>query len=156
MPDTPTHGPAGDGKKPHGAPLGNENGHGNVRHGLKAGKLPPKCQYIEHQMNGLRRQLEKAVLEAKGAITLLDAAAIQTAMKWERHGALALRWLRLEGDALKPSDRLAFSREIARASSERDKALKDLHLDRDSKDSIIDALYKRLPAPNGDGTDEPD
>jgi len=47
---------------------------------------------------------------------------------------------------LKPADRLAFSREIARASSERDKALACLHLDRDAKDAMIDALYA-LPAP---------
>ncbi len=101
----------------------------SMRHGLRAGKLPAKCQYIEIQMNGLRRQLEDAVVDAKGEVSLLDAASIQTAIKWERHGALALRWLRIEGDSLKLTDRLAFSREIARASTERDKALRLLDLD---------------------------
>ena len=109
-----------------GPPAGNTNA---LRHGLKAGKLPKQAQYIEHQMNRLRRELEDAVMQAKDEVNLLDAAHIQTAIKWERHGALALRWLRLEGDTLKPADRLAFSREIARASAERDRALAALGLD---------------------------
>ena len=118
-------------RQPHGAPKGNSNGRGNCRHGLKAGKLPKDARYIEHQMNNLRRQLEDAVMQAKGEVGLLDAASIQTAVKWERHGALALRWLRLEGDKLRLTERLTFSREIARASTERDRALALLGLDRD-------------------------
>ena len=113
-----------------GPPRGNENA---LRHGLKAGKLPRNARYIEHQMNNLRRQLEQAVMQAKGEVNLLDAASIQTAVKWERHGELALRWLRLEGDTLKPTERLQFSREIARASAERDKALQALGLDKDNR-----------------------
>lgn len=49
--------------------------------------------------------------------------------------------------------RLSFSREIARASGERDKAIAALKLDRDAKDSIIDALYCRVPAPGDNGGD---
>ena len=93
-------------------------------------------------MNALRRQLEDAVVALKGAVNLVDAAAIQTAVKWERHGALSLRWLRIEGDKLKPTERLQFSREIARASTERDKAIKELSLDIDPRANAIDALYK--------------
>ena len=114
------------GKPRKGPPKGNRN---NLRHGLRAGQLPLKCKYIQNQCDNIRRQLEDAVLALRGEITILDAACIQTCVKWERHGALALRWLRLEGETLKPSDRILFSREVARASSERDKALKDLGLD---------------------------
>ncbi len=109
-----------------GPPKGNRNG---MRHGLKAGKLPLGAEYIENQMNAFRREIEDAVIAAKGEINLTDAASIQTAMKWERHGALALRWLRKEGEELKPVERLQFSREIARASTERDKAIAVLGLD---------------------------
>lgn len=123
-----------------GPPKGNRN---NLRHGLTAGKLPAGCQYIENQLNGFRRRLEDIVLEVKGDISLTDAAAIQTALKWERHGALALRWLTKEEENLSMSDRLQFSREIARASTERDKALASLRLDRHGKDSLLDALYAR-------------
>ena len=29
-----------------------------TRHGLKAGRLPPGCKYIEHRINRIRRELE--------------------------------------------------------------------------------------------------
>ena len=83
-----------------GAQKGNRNG---LRHGLTAGKLPKGCQYLENQLNGFRRTLEDIVLSVKGEISLPDAASIQTALKWERHGA----------------------------STERDKALNSIGLDRD-------------------------
>ena len=134
---------------------GPAKGNGNaIRHGLKSGKLPRDARYIEYQMNGLRRILEAAVMAARSEVTIPDAAAIQTAVKWERHGALCLRWLRVEGEKLKPEQKMTFSREIARASAERDKAIAALRLDRDARDGVIDALYARLPAP-GKGTDEP-
>jgi len=122
--DTPKARPCG---KPgrSGPAEGNTNA---IRHGLTCGKLPRDCQYVEIKMNGLRRTLEAAVIEAKGEVNLLDAACIQTAVKWERHGALALRWLVKAGDTLKPVERLQFSREIAKASAERDKAILLLEL----------------------------
>src|SRR5436189_2631668 len=123
MPDTPNNGaPKAESKPPYGVgsafvgkkgrsgpAKGNRNA---LRHGLKAGKLPVDCQHVEIQCNQLRRQLEDAVIADRGEISLVDAANIQTATKWERHGALVLRWLRVSGDKLKPTDQLAFSREI--------------------------------------------
>jgi hypothetical protein len=94
-------------------------------------------------------------MEAKGQVSLTDAGLIQTCLRWERHAALAQRWLTKKSAELKPADLLQFSREIARASTERDKALAALHLDRDAKDSAIEALYA-LPSPKANGdTDEP-
>lgn len=110
-----------------GAPRGNSNA--IVRHGLKAGKLPPKCQYIEHQINRLHRELEKCVLAVKQEITLSDAATIQSAIKWERHGALCQRWLRLEAEKLSATERLKFSESIAKASDNRDRSIRSLGLD---------------------------
>ena len=70
---------------------------------------------------------------------------------------LALRWLRVKGDKLTPTEQLTFSREIAKASTERDKAIAMLKLDRDAGDSILDTLYARpaalpaIPAPKEGG-----
>ena len=130
-----------------GAPKTNGNA---IRHGLKAGQLPRDCKYIEYRLNAFRRMLEAAVLEARGAVTINDAALIQTCLRWERHAALAQRWLVKAGDTLKPADKLTFSREIGRASAERDKALLNLKIDRDTNDNVLDALYARLPAPTAD------
>jgi len=41
---------------------------------------------------------------------------------------LAQRWLRLNADALEPTERLKYSSDIARASSERDKVISALNL----------------------------
>src|SRR4051794_40716061 len=80
------------GKARRGGQKGNRS---SLRHGLFAGKLPLGCQHVENACNALRRQLEDAVVAIRGEVGLLDAANIQTAIKWERHGALALRWLRV-------------------------------------------------------------
>ena len=56
---------------------------------MKGGKLPPGCQYIECRVNDLRRRVEAALLKAKGEISILDAAAVNSILKWERHGLLA-------------------------------------------------------------------
>lgn len=115
----------------------------NLRHGLRAGQLPPDAKYIELRLNAFRQKLEDAVIEVRGQVTLHDAAIIQTCLRWERHAALAQRWLaKAEPDELKPADRLTFSREIARASSERDKALVALDLDKKPEPVDLNAYIK--------------
>jgi hypothetical protein len=100
-----------------------------MRHGMRAGKLPKGCEYIEVRCNLLRRDVENAVLELKGEINLLDAAAINSILKWERHGLLAAHWLRMEIDSLSASDRLRFSEAMAKASERRDQNIRMLGLD---------------------------
>lgn len=127
--DTPRYGKgSGFHGKPgrSGPPVGNSNA---LRHGLRSGKLSPDCQYIEHQTNRLRRELEDAVVSVRGEVSLTAAGIIQTAVKWQTHSALCLRWLRLEGDKLKPEQKLKFSESAVRASDNRDKAIKNLDLD---------------------------
>ena len=124
MTKTPRKAPE-NGRKVGGQP----NNRNHLRHGLLAGKMPDGCKYIECRLNKFRRTLEDALIDLKGEVSIPDAAAVQTALKWERHGALALRWLRLECEKMKASERLAFSREIAMASTQRDRALMMLHLD---------------------------
>jgi hypothetical protein len=119
-----------------------------LRHGLRSSALPDGCKYISLQRDKLRRQLEDAVLAARGKITLSDASLISTACEWSQHAALAKRWLRLQGDKLKPMELLNFSREAAKASSERDKAIAALNLDRDITDDLLYGRTPRLlPAP---------
>lgn len=120
------------------APIANMNA---VRHGLSSGKLPQGAAYIARLTHELRRSIEDAVIALKGEVSLIDAATIQTAMRWERHALLAQRWLRHEAKQLDPQTRLAFSRDVARASESRDRALKALGLDRTTTQNVIDSLY---------------
>jgi hypothetical protein len=132
-------------------------GAGNaIRHGMRGGQLPPGCKYIEHRVNSLRRQVETAVIALKKEISITDAAAINSILKWERHGLLAAHWLRKEADKLSASDRLRFSEAIAKASDQRDRNIRLLGLDRDKADGLLDALYARIPRAitNGEGDSE--
>ena len=108
------------------APLDNRNA---IRHGLRTGKLPPKCGYITRTTNQLRHSLENHIFETRGQISLPDSAAIQTAVRWERHAMLCQRWLRLECDGMDASTRLAYSRDVAKASAERDRCIRSLGLE---------------------------
>ena len=109
-----------------GAPKGNRNA---LQHGLRRGKMPKGCEYIENRVNSLCRQVEDALLELKEGINIVDAASVNSILKWERHGLLAAHWLRHEAEKLSPTERLKFSEAIAKASDSRDKALRALNLD---------------------------
>ena len=118
-----------------------------IRHGLTVGTLPAGCTYVTRAIAELRRALEQTVLNLRGEISLFDAATIQTTLRWERHAILAQRWLRKEKETLSADRKVFFSREIARASAERDKCLKDLGLDRRAtNDSQAGAIVYVPPA----------
>jgi hypothetical protein len=120
-----------------------------VKHGLSAGRLLPKgCGFIILLTQRLQRALESAVAAQGGALGVWEHACINSAVRWERHALLAQRWLRIEGEGMDPAARLAYSREIARASSERDKCLERLGLDKGEPD-IFNALYGPATPPNG-------
>lgn len=113
-----------------------------TRHGMQGGKLPRDCRHVENRVNSLRRQMEAAVLESKGQISILDAAAINSILKWERHGLLAAHWLRKEANVLSAGDRLRFSEAIAKASDKRDANIRALGLDRDESHDLLASLYR--------------
>ncbi len=130
------------GKAGRSGPPGNANRH---RHGMHGSKLPKGCEYIEKRVNiSPPPRSSAALLDAKGEIGIVDAAAINSVLKWERHGLLAAHWLRKEADKLSASDRLRFSEAIAKASDNRDKNIRSLCLDRDQADNLLDALYARV------------
>lgn len=126
-------------KRGPGAPKGNANGRGNLkhglrshlRHGLKIGELPPGCRYISNRLNALRRALEDAVIATWGEVDLTSASLIQTVLRHEMTAQLAMRWLRLEGDKLNLHDRLKYTDLISKASRDRDTAILQLEISSD-------------------------
>jgi hypothetical protein len=90
--------------------------------------------------------MEAAIIAAKGEINIVDAAAINSILKWERHGLLAAHWLRHEADKLSTWDRLRFSEAIARASDNRDRNIRMLGLDRDAAHDVLTQLYAPVKA----------
>jgi hypothetical protein len=107
-------------------------------------------------VNAQRIELERAVLDVRGEITLTDAAVIQTACRFERHAQLASKWLR-ENPGLPVDIRLTISRDIAKASADRDRCIKLLRIDKPEtnpwEQAFADAL---LPDPSDETPDEPD
>lgn len=136
-------------KPKRGAPTGNSNRrtHGltTLRHGLKLGKLGKDCRYLENRINEIRRNLEAAVAQCHGSVSIEHAAYIQTSLRWEMHSALAQRYLTKDGAKLSPTDKLYFSKEIANASANRDRAISMLELG-EGKTSVIEALYAKAPS----------
>lgn len=125
-----------------GGQLGNRNA---LRHGLRAGRLPPGCSWIASQTAELRTALEDAVVALRGEIAIVDAAAINTALRCERHALLCQKLLRDKWDELDHSERLSYSREITTASAARDKAI-----DRLGIETAKDSGWVLPAAPAGD------
>lgn len=108
-----------------GAKIGNLNA---LRHGLKSNRLPPRLAWADRRINVFRKIVEQAVIAAKNEINLVDAATINTLIRYEKHAILCGHWLSKEIDNLSNADRIAFSREVANASAQRDKCLRQLEI----------------------------
>jgi hypothetical protein len=117
---------------------------------MRGSKLPAGAEYVEKRVNLLRRHLESLVMEVKHEITVVDASAINGALRWERHALLAAHWLRREAAKLSAMDRLRYSEAMATAGDKRDRCIRMLGLDRDTADDLLTSLYKGprlIPAP---------
>ena len=116
---------------PAGPRKGNTNAftHGLTRFSL--GGLPKGLSHVTRQVGLLRRTLEDAVLASRKIVSLTDASLIDAAVKWERHGQLARAWLNKKAADLSPDQLLSFSRDVARAASERHRCIMALGLDVD-------------------------
>src|SRR4051794_570812 len=84
-------------KNKGGAPIGSRNA---MRHGLRCGSLPKGCRRIESETIEFRRTLEDAVMAARGVVSVVDAATIARAQRWEVHNRLAARWLAKQADTM--------------------------------------------------------
>lgn len=133
--------------KRSGAPSGNRNA---IRHGLTVQGFPPGCTYIQKQVASFRSALEVAIEQVRGAMGVFEIACIQTAVEWHTHALKARRWVRLEDEKLTIDQRIAYSREIARAFAERDKVLKALGLDFRTSPDAATILYASTA--NADGS----
>ena len=141
------------------APSGNQNAvtHGlrskshttRYRDGLSLGSLPPGCTWIRRRMSRFRLALEDAVTERTGSLDLASLAIVQTCVRWETHSSLCRRWLCEAG--LTAGERLAFSKQVASASSHRDACLRQLGLDKRQDASPWDVLDE-TPAEPDDAT----
>lgn len=122
---------------PGGAPVGNRNA---MRHGLRTARLPQGCERIGRDLNRVRMSLEDAVVACKGNVQVNDALRINAAIEWERHRRLAGRWLNQNFDAMSHDSRLAYSRDAAKAATERNKVTESLGLDQ-SADHLWASIY---------------
>lgn len=111
---------------------------------LALGELPANMRGAGKTAGKLRLALEAAVIDRHGDIDLVRAGLIVTACRWERHAAIAGWLLRQHAETMTHAERLTYSREIARASAERDKAVAALKLEQTAAD-VFDALYATPP-----------
>lgn len=124
------------------APKGNKSRltHG-VRSFVETGELPAGTSYIKGKLRQFRAAVEAEVQLANGELSLYQACLIQTACRHETVAQLWQRWLRVEMETLTIDQRLSVTQAIARASKERDAALKELGLNRDERKGAIEALF---------------
>jgi hypothetical protein len=121
---------------------------------MQGTKLPKGCKYIEIKCAELSRTLSAEVERVHGTISFLHKAAIDSAVRWHRHGMLAAYWLRTELASLSARDRLYYSEQMAKSGDARDKNIRMLRLDRDTQDDLLSSIYSRqsrprlLPAPS--------
>jgi hypothetical protein len=108
---------------------------------LALGELPADMRGAGRTATRLRLALEAAVIDRHGSITLSQACLISTAARWERHGAVSGWLLRQHAESMTHDQRLTYSREIARASAERDKAIERLRLERDPLASLYGPIF---------------
>lgn len=105
------------------------NNRNALRHGLRAAKLPPGCQFIHVQAKAFRRAIEDAIVRAHGQVSEVHACYVQTALRAEVHATLCAKWLRDAFDRLSPTERLGYSSAIVKASEARDRAIERLNID---------------------------
>lgn len=135
-----------------GAPLGNMHAakHGRrsrrQRFCLTLNTAGPRDRKIIERLRGLRKHLEAAVDDVYGTVDLTRASLINSCLRHEMVASLSARWLREEGDRLPVSDRLALVRGIASASDSRDKAIRQLGLERTASD-IWSTIYSTPLSP---------
>src|SRR6516165_9873165 len=83
-----------------GPPLGSKN---NLRHGryaISLATLPKDCAYITRLTRVMKRQIETAVVQARGETTIFDCSVIEECCEWEAHRRLCRRYMRKQSHKL--------------------------------------------------------
>jgi hypothetical protein len=116
------------------APKGNlnaaRNGGKMAARRLVIGELPKPLLGAKREARAYRRALEAAVLDEAGEISVTAAHSIDTAAAATAHAAICRWLLREKIGAMPTTDILACSKEIVRAKETRDRAVRELELDR--------------------------
>jgi hypothetical protein len=134
MPDTPSDSPKKPGGKPGrcGPAKGNINGLKNGTRALNrlvVGELPKQLLSVRREGRAYRRNLESAVLSARGNISTTDCHHIDTASACTIHAGICRWLLRNKISTMTTADVLNCSREITKAKAGRDAAIRALNLD---------------------------
>ncbi len=131
---------SGGGTAPEGvgAPLGNlsavKTGTALDPRRLVLGSLPPQYVHAERLARQYRRQIEQAVIDQKGEVSLSDAHWIDAAAGHEAHASIMRQILRQKVETLQPGDVVRISESISRARESRNKCFDRLGLDLQSTD----------------------
>lgn len=137
-----------------------KNGSRIDRRRLVIGDLPRQLLSVRREARAYRRDLECAVIAAKGSISTTDAHLIDTASAATIQAGVCRWLLRKRLGEMKPTEIITCTATATRAKEVRDKAVRALQLDRDASADLLDQLYRRLPPavsngePNGEPTDE--
>lgn len=108
---------------------------------LTVGELPRDLLRVKRTARKYRRDLEAAVAERHGEVSLVHAHEIDAAVGHEAHAAIC-RWLFCNRwDKMTVQDILACSKAIANAKDARNRIVRGLGLDAATGLSAIDALY---------------
>lgn len=133
-----------------GAPKGNTNNLRNGSHSFRliVGDMPSTMERQKKNALKYRRSLEDEVRRVKGEINIDDAHSIDLAIQGEIHAAWC-RWILKDRLAtMNNADILTCSREILRGKETRNRAVRELELDKAASDAFT-RFY------NSDAADDP-
>ncbi len=100
------------------------------RRRLVVGELPPKMIAVKREGRKYRRELEQAVIDAHGEISVTQSHLIDTATAATIHAGIC-RWiLRNKVESMSAAEIMTASKNIASAKADRDRAVKQLDLDK--------------------------
>ncbi len=146
-----------------GAPNGNTNA---LKNGSRAlyrlilGELPNQFRRIKQNTRRYRRDLEAAVTDRHGEVSIAAAHLIDAAAGWECHGGIC-RWILINRIAkLADADLIKCSAEVAKAKENRNRMIKQLQIDAPSEPPVdFIAMFQDPASPETDdnvsSTDEP-
>ncbi len=108
---------------------------------LTIGELPKSMHSIRVEGRVYRRGLEAVVREQHGGINTTQAHSIHTAATAVQVQGICRWLLRTKLDQMKPGEVLSCADALLRACERRDRALKELKLDREKRATLDEQLY---------------
>lgn len=80
-------------------------------------------------------------MQARGEVSILDAALIDSAVRWQTSALIVARWLRVYEATMSHNERLLYVRQAGIFGDKRDRCLRELRL---SGESAADDARERL------------